>query len=710
MKRLILLTIAAVITLYGCSDDTPTSPEPEEESPLAVATVGPSGGTLQIQDFVLAVPPGAFSSSAELKLYESKDDHGFGANAASRFFRLEGLPDSYSDTLTLSIGYNGTLSGEIYIAVGTEEEVITDEFELVTGTFYSLLPAVESAGYIVTKLLPPQAGSMSSTSISPGVPNAVTGKVRLVAIKLFGDVTSAHIVIRTPLELYDHAAELLNFFEAAHDTVVALGIGYEGKQWKWPVEAAIKTSEGVTIFVHGEEKPKITLSREKVTADYLPMFQMHTIQAMMEIAIEVLDPRAFRDEDTVWWHRAVKEWAGVEFGGPQAPERPNCFYGLEAKALEGLPIGIEWYLIASCHGVGWSAVVEYLTQRYGNNIVNSIYARIKDGERTATALLEALPEPEFNWWPHFVDQYLHGNIYDAEYIKLLTGVPESLCFRIKTFEDTLWIADTDYNQLSAKLHRIIPDYALVDESATLELRIDYTQINPDYITLVVYKEKNGVLEYLGEGEQLVVKDLKTLTIEGYEILAVVINSYAEEPYTQKPKIKLTARVTKQPYNWCRISMGLLSAHFTTNNDSTFWDEEWAIEWEGEGAFSDHTFTASWTGVTDPLGGVSTGDLTVVLDPVTLDVTSFTASKIYTDAWGFESVDSVSGSNIPFYEIATLPNPYLSCRALGATACSRITSLQYVLTETATGDWEELDQYLCGNDAAIYVSFWYWEGE
>ena len=121
MKMLTLVLIAAVVVPCGCSDDSSTSP-PAEETPLAAATIGPSGGTLQIRDFVLTVPPGAFTSSNKITLWESQEDHGFGANAASRCFRLDGLPDAYSDTLTVSVGYRGALMAETYIAVGTEDD------------------------------------------------------------------------------------------------------------------------------------------------------------------------------------------------------------------------------------------------------------------------------------------------------------------------------------------------------------------------------------------------------------------------------------------------------------------------------------------------------------------------------------------------------------------------------------------------------------
>lgn len=152
MRVVILAAIAVMIAVCGCSKDTATSPEIVEEIPLAVDTLGAGGGTLEIEDFMLIVPPGAFGSTVELSLYESKEDHGFGDNAVSRFFRIEGLPEEFADSLVIRIRYQGTLSGETYIAVGMDEEVLSDEDELVEETLYNLISASEDSGFLEGKL------------------------------------------------------------------------------------------------------------------------------------------------------------------------------------------------------------------------------------------------------------------------------------------------------------------------------------------------------------------------------------------------------------------------------------------------------------------------------------------------------------------------------------------------------------------------------
>ena len=285
----------------------------------------------------------------------------------------------------------------------------------------------------------------------------------------------------------------------------------------------------------------------------------------------------------------------------------------------------------------------------------------------------------------------------------------STVYWIKTADDTLWEKVKSFDQLSAQIYRIIPDYALIDKSAGLELSISYTSMDPDYISLHVYREKNGVLTYVGEGDTVHVKDLKELTY-GYEILPVVINSFTEEPYTEKPSIEFTARVTKQAYNHCSIDIGHLSAEFITDTDDTLKNEEWSIGWEGEGTFEGNIFTVSWEGRPEPGGHVSSGQLTVVLDLATLNVVSFSAQKIFTYANGDQSVDRVSGGNVPFHDIASEPNAFLYCREVGEAICANMGDLEYMKTYPGTGKWEELNEIICRMESGIHITFWYWEGQ
>ena len=710
MKAMILLITAAMLTMFACSGDESSSPEPDEEAPLVVDTLGTAGGTLETDDFALAVPAGAFSSPAELKLYESDEDHGFGDNSVSRFFRLEGLPEAFSESLTVRIRYQGTLTGETYVAAGTEEIVLTGGIEQAEEMVYRLLSASETSGYIEGKL-PPQGVQLLSGGGRPTRLSAeIARRMDFVALANYGSLrTSEHFVSRYPLYLSQYANDLMAYFEAAHDTVVGLGIGYEERLWAWPAEIVVKKYIGEDYGHAGLEKekpPVITLDEEKISEALLPDFEPFALIAMMDVAQGIPDPLDFWKPDNVWWHTAVMLWFVAKFGGPEAPTVAERLQGNEMKTLWGLPVGLGTIDLARDHGAAWSAIVDHLTWRYGDQILGSIYHDTRAGTSPISALLHTLPEPEYNWWPHFVDKYLSGDPYGVETTVFLASVASSDRFTIKTAVDTLWEVEKAYNQLSAQLHRIIPDYALVDENACLELSVSCTAADPDYVPLLVYKEKNDVLDYVGEGDEVHVNDLQRLTIDGYEILAVVVNCFTGVPYSEKPIIKLTARVTSRPaYNWCRISMGPLSAHFTTDDDTDYWDEEWGIAWEGEGSFFENTFVATWNQRPNPLGEVCSGELTVVLDPATLGVTSLNASETCVSSLGYEATYDISGGDIPFHESTVIPNPYLSCRVRGMAACSKIGHLDYTLTNTESGTSDELDQWLCREQTGIYVTFW-----
>lgn len=146
------------------------------------------------------------------------------------------------------------------------------------------------------------------------------------------------------------------------------------------------------------------------------------MHVMILLATAIPDPAVFYEADNLWWHVAVIHWGGVEFGGVDDYDRPDKLLGYEMKALEGFHIGYDIPILSLRHGFGWSAVVEYLTERYGNAIIGDVYDNIRGGMQPAAALLERMPEPEYNWWPHFVDRYLNGQIYDVEIDVLLAQV------------------------------------------------------------------------------------------------------------------------------------------------------------------------------------------------------------------------------------------------------------------------------------------------
>ena len=158
-SRFLTFMLAALMIAGGCSKKDSTAPDDggggdngdgytlEEE-----ATNGAGGGTLEADDFTLTVRPGAFDAGYDLSLHASTTDLPFGDSEVTRVFRIEGLPDDWSDTLDVSIAYEGDLAEGGEIAVGwPTQEPYEEDSTLVT---YSFPEASLSDGRLIS-VIPP---------------------------------------------------------------------------------------------------------------------------------------------------------------------------------------------------------------------------------------------------------------------------------------------------------------------------------------------------------------------------------------------------------------------------------------------------------------------------------------------------------------------------------------------------------------------------
>ncbi|MFH1313488.1 MAG: hypothetical protein ABIJ00_09745 [Candidatus Eisenbacteria bacterium] len=713
MKRILPVLVVVVLLLCGCGGDSPTSTDTPVETPEATATIGPDGGTLEIDDFVMTVPAGAFSSDTDLKLFEAAEDHGFGANCVSRFFRLEGLPASFAESLTVRMGYVGTVGEGLLMAVGEMMEFSDTDLETYDDPVFEFHTATEVSGFLEAVIPGTGIVSHNRTTILPA--QAGSRKNYLAALK---DVemkgTSEHFVFVYPVSLYGYVDDLAEYMEAALDTVETVGIGYERKVWKWPGQVVIRSSlakQPVGFYMDKDRGFHVSVKSESVTDDGLPELRVRLGEAMVFAAQATPDMGALTRSNSLPWNAAVVSWLDEKFTAPGHFVRPLSFAGNESYTLQGLPVGIPELQMAD-YGRGWSPVLRYLTGRYGYGMIGDIYIAMQTEEADPIdELLEALPDPAYNWWPEFVGNYVTGQYYGVESSLLLSEIMSTDKFEISSASDTARIFFKNRPQLSAWLHRIKLDYPLISEDAGLILGVKGYDVNDDYLTLLVYKTKDGELEFLGSGNIVTVRDIKDLTISGHDIIAVNAVSYYDKPYNQDVLTQVWCSVTEPPpYNWASINPSHLNVHFRDNNDNE-WDEDWWDSlWEGKGTWNGSTFNAIWSGRSIPGSGTSSGSLSITIDPATSDVVSFRAAVQNVLSTGWVHTDSIVGGRVLFETSGTVPNPYMSCELVGTAVCPAIPAFWRRLSHDASGTWSEIVSYSCTGDAGLRVSFWYAEGE
>ena len=144
-------------------------------------------------DFTLTVPEGALAASVSLALYETEADHGFGGNAISPLYRIDGLPETFSESLYVRIRYDGTLSEESHIAFGEFAE--------------QMIAATDSSGFLVTLIPPRTADGAEFTVDLLKRPSAAANEDHFAAIANY------KASYQTPLFTINYPAYLIDYID-----------------------------------------------------------------------------------------------------------------------------------------------------------------------------------------------------------------------------------------------------------------------------------------------------------------------------------------------------------------------------------------------------------------------------------------------------------------------------------------------------------------
>jgi hypothetical protein len=383
MKKSLLIIIALLLSIYGCSDDTGTNTGDvveDEEVLLAVDTIGTGGGTFDAGVFQLLIPPGAFDSDTELMLYESSEEHGFGDNCISDFVRLLGLPEGFAESLTVRLEYEGTPGSDVLVGVAQMATFLDDDYDTSEALAFDFYSATESAGYLeaVIPATPPLTSQVEASPVEAGS-RMDNHFAALKNLRHRGH--SEHVRITYPIYLYEHMDELAGYLEAAHDTVVSIGMGYEGRYWKWPLRVVVRDlsvgSSSVVMPVRYDISHskgfKIQIHQDFVIESNLPWLKYFLGNAMAGAAQHIPSEHEFHDGDHYPWNCAVAAWIQGYWPAPGYTDRPRHLTGNEVFALTGMPFGTLGPRMGATYGGGWSPVVKYLVDRNGKSLIGNVY-------------------------------------------------------------------------------------------------------------------------------------------------------------------------------------------------------------------------------------------------------------------------------------------------------------------------------------------------
>jgi hypothetical protein len=732
MKVTPLIPLLALCVLYtGCKKDDSTEPLPDANFTVeATENIGAGGGTIQAKDFFMNVPAGAFNENNNIILSAAEDNETFGENGVSRMFKIEGLPYDHSQEIEIGIKYEGVLAGNSYIAFG-ELSFIPSSADNINA--YRLIEANGSGGYLSCHIPVPEENDNTKSVTTNG--KSAKSETRSIKFMLVDGFHSPYITpegnfrIKYPESTVsdEDVVALGGFLEDAFIVFRdSLKFSYSARD-NFPIDITVKPLNA-TRYGHfapshsGDNYSFIEFNTSKMSdREQIRLTAGHEFFHLVQY---LYDPRwnlwkGGYMPDHHWLNEATAVWS-EEYFTSITDYVSNTRDGWEHAPFNGFQKGGEGEDVETVggHGYGMSAVIKYLVNRYGKNIIPAIYERIlAEGSTNILGVtlspvlaLSLVTENPAVWLTDFFREYLLNNIY---YVNPKDWVVGFLAddYSIKSDADILKVFTHSYPDLSARLYNIQLMYPDIDESASISFTASYEGTE---ITVFKYKiigegpQSTAQMEYLAYGfDNVSVANVKDLTGEDANLLVLVTNYTHIPPYTGTTDINLKIEVEEsQPapaYNRCGFQIEVLGHyHEFTDDNSRDYDSDGAIySWESyPGSFTGNTFTGSYSrSYGDDL--TITGTISVTLNNKQDLIENISWSETHTGSLGpgFVRNESFTGVNIPYAY-----SDEFRLEGDGDAVCSNITSLSVVQTSSGGVNYS-LQSWECNYDSKIMVFFY-----
>ncbi|MBC8366416.1 hypothetical protein H8E52_03305 [bacterium] len=544
MKKLIVLCLPILlIPFLSCSQSTEPedNPDPPDDdfTILAETDIGPAGGTLSGGGFEMTIPAGAFETSVSLELAISQEESLPDEYTVTPIFRVDGLPEVIHEDLQIAMAYEGTLSGESFIAEGLyvygEVEGAGLQMHIAT------LETVESGGRLIADALP-----MGRVPASPGPRNDdamrmirfFLGQTRFVK-------SSSDFFEFTYYELYESDVAILALLLESELAVMMedWNLTFGANEYRFPIRVHIRDSvldsdnDWLLNSGTGFLNPGTAVSAIFVSPGWIaPEMHIRLPELSGAILLRVYETMCegrleeFIDPTQLVIHEAFCEWAKGEFTIDPSFVRPPSLNGRERKVLNGLVAGMgdpPGVLKAEIHGQDISPYAKFLMDHpsFGIDGYKSAYEAVRSG----TPILDAIKNSgaaQSLLFPEFIESYFEGDIYEVDNA-LLTADPIATWVP-STISTSFMLNDGDptvFPDLSAKVIAINLDSSYEDD-ATIRMEIESHDVSSDDLAILLFVRENDHLIELGMGynSDWTFDGIHDLASAGYtELFAVAVN-------------------------------------------------------------------------------------------------------------------------------------------------------------------------------------------
>ncbi|HER09901.1 MAG TPA: hypothetical protein ENO20_13435 [Bacteroides sp.] len=734
MKKLLLLLFLPLI-LISCPKENDPNGDPGEF--LAEAWIDSYGGTLETADVTLTVPPGTFTATHSVRIAIEKEyTDDFGGNAVTPVYRVTGIPSVTSGPMTLEIRLEGTPEDETYIAMGNGYELLEPEEEVVT---YALRPATVTNGSLVAGIPiltgePAEGDGLKSALFHPNLYMVFTGLSRMK------ETGGAYFNFSYPSAMDQQ--KLLQLAGYLHEAMDAY------------VEMNLADREALDAAVDLMGRPTVVITNRDMTGPYawtVDMPQMNRISGndpmagldryaghgnirlnTTRSAVEQSPPEVLKSMAYMWVYRMIcyfylgdrmdwytyatalymkEKFAGVTdytpdlfssrgkspFGGMEAGKELYAYVSAGHSVLGGvIPMQERW------HAMGMYPFIRYLDRRYPDD--KTLFSRIimetvrGESGTSMEGIINALEEPEYEWWPGFFEQYLTRQLADIQAEEFTNLVESGDVIEFDKEANASASRSAEYADLSAGLYRINFLFSEFQNESSLKLKAVCVDLQPEYLTAMAFGLKDNTLTYLDDAADLTIGGLKTLKSGGTSsILVVVASSYSEPGADERLDIELQTRLRSLPEDFAfkevQLSLQCMT-NFSYSAGGTSQDRFDYLSDKRTGSMTGDLFTAVWD---ESATTGKSGTIEVEFDPAQFpfQINRFSVDAENTGVWwanpstgewvhANESF-TASGEHLTLEEYNMVNNSgyrqhYFTIRVYGTDACSHLTGVNHAVRD------------------------------
>lgn len=693
MKKARMLMFCILVLAFGCKENEPTSPEegtPTEKA-IAEATIGSNGGLLETDDFKLIIPPNAFLTSSDLKLYVEPEKDSFTEFSVSKFFRIDGIPNNLQTPLKISLKYSGTLSGVNFIAVGRLGTITQFDTSFVS-VIYDLLETENVDGFLTCEI----PVSIVSRNELNKIHNDQVELLISALSKGKNEPVGNHFIKRGvwPTNLDSRVEEIIETFKKAYLRFQDANFDYSGIDK--PITLEFIPGDGLTYIHNGypeDIKPKVNI------------FSLNSIKNInslrQDIIAKFLDLVLERSSEYFANNRNLSTlpftiWARFQYGY-------KAYY--RKSFLQ--------YLINNGYSSDYHPAayfLQYLSTKYGDSKIAQICNKKKQFE---LAVVEVMGNPKQNdWLQKFYEYIMTSNSFDD----LTNDFFIENSSMIDIINNDMVQSIDDYKVQSSKLNHINLT-STFNENTKLKFNTGTVKSG---ISIIKYKPYEGNLkrEVLKNGYgEVVIPGIKELAESGYNLFALVINNEYEPTGGSNPIVFKIKRDEEIVITGCSVFLRYLTADyikeypigtFTTMSDASLSMGFPKDKPDAEVTFSGRVLTQKYTDYQFTDGYYYSGDITITFGEEDGKINMDYISSITAKWKRAEKLDSrehsdeneLSAINIPIDKSVS----YLKYKLSGEDVCSenKIVSLnsyennRTVIYTLINGTWK------CNEDSELEV--------